>query len=154
MVERLLKDEGWSLKAEVCPVVPPHLLLSAFPPVPCPFQLPGFSFPPFRPVLFAFCFSVVRCPPSGLRISNSSPWKRENPWSKVTSRRPAHLANAARYASVQRFGEVRPRLQKSPSRSSNPGGSARLLTSGSARNSWSFFHAAKGRSTWSPMMAW
>src|ERR1022692_1785898 len=40
--------------------------------------------------------------PSGLRVNNSSPSNLENAWSKVTSRNRAHLANAARYASVQR----------------------------------------------------
>ena len=68
MVERLLKDEGWSLKAEVCPVVPPHLLLSAFPPVPCPFQLSGFSFPPFP--TSTFCFLLFRSPLSPFRFEN------------------------------------------------------------------------------------
>jgi hypothetical protein len=60
MVERLLKDEGWSLKAEVCPVVPPHFLLSAFPQsrVLFRFQLSAFSDLCF--LLSTFCFSLGR----------------------------------------------------------------------------------------------
>ena len=66
MVERLLKDEGWSLKAEVCPVVPPHFLLSS--PVPCPFQVSAFRL--FRSLLFAFYFLLFSSLLSSFRFEN------------------------------------------------------------------------------------
>ena|ERR1035437_3734196 len=79
MVERLLKDDGWSLKAEVCPVVPPHLLLSAFPLVPCPFQLSASSDLCF--LFSVFCFLLFLTPLSPFRFENQqfqSPEARES----------------------------------------------------------------------------
>jgi hypothetical protein len=55
MAERLLKDEGWSLKAEVCPVLPPHFLLS---PSPVSSSALNFQVSVFPPVLWSQSPSV------------------------------------------------------------------------------------------------
>ena len=71
---------------------------------------------------------VSRWKQTQLRAARSSSSKSKllnlvKPLSNVTSRKPAQVAKAAKYASVQRLGEMRPKSQNRPNPLSKPAGS-------------------------------